>query len=615
MQFKYYIQELRGLAIVFVTLYHFNIVFKGGFIGVDVFFVISGYLISAIIMNDLHKNKFSFLLFYSRRFKRIIPSSFFVLLFIYLKNMQNENTYESLNIALDILYSSIFCSNYWFRRNMFNYFNSINNSPVLHFWSLSTEEQFYFILPISLYIIYLSSCNILLVYSLIFIYSFANNLYYSYSDKSSYFHFPSRIWEMVSGCIISIENKSIFRLKNENLYLNISYFTLILVAILYNKNITYPGLYSCMPVFLTILIIMINNCDDKYHSKTIIIIGKFSYVIYLIHYPFLKYCKVKNNYIIICIILLLSYLLHISVEYPFHRLILKDSILFPLLYSILSILLLLNICTKRIKHLRGKMYNDKTLFSLHRLLLFKTCTYCTTKDNYCEKNGNCILFIGDSHVRQFIFSLEDIFIQNSIMPVNVYITYEDILDRTWIYILHSIKISNYLIIIVAFFYYQHISDLNDFNKQFLSLIEFLVNNKQMIFIFNDNPSFTLSPIKYFLSNKDDTIDNKYCIKAQPYPKYKGKNKYLINSISLDKNFYFNNRCKIFEKNIFMYSDTNHLSIPYLKSISYPIYSVIKKYIHINGSINHYKINRNCSYYVLDEKKFDKVMKCKTRKDY
>lgn len=110
MQFKYYIQELRGLAIVFVTLYHFNIVFKGGFIGVDVFFVISGYLISAIIMNDLHKNKFSFLLFYSRRFKRIIPSSFFVLLFIYLKNMQNENTYESLNIALDILYSSIFCS-------------------------------------------------------------------------------------------------------------------------------------------------------------------------------------------------------------------------------------------------------------------------------------------------------------------------------------------------------------------------------------------------------------------------------------------------------------------------------------------------------------------------
>ena len=155
------INGLRAIAVIFVILYHaefsfFNeTFFKGGFIGVDIFFVISGYLITAIILKELNLTKnFSYLNFYERRARRLLPALFFVMLI----SFPLAWTYLEPNALLDysksIIYSSIFSSNFYFYLTGLEYGTADGLlKPFLHTWSLAIEEQFYIFYPIFLIII------------------------------------------------------------------------------------------------------------------------------------------------------------------------------------------------------------------------------------------------------------------------------------------------------------------------------------------------------------------------------------------------------------------------------------------------------------------------------
>ena len=156
------IDGLRAIAIISIVLYHAKIVlnntdwFEGGFVGVDIFFVISGYLITRIIMNEIMMHgSFNFLNFYERRVRRILPMLFFVIFVSIPFAWHTLFPADFLNYSESIMASIFFVSNFFFYFNGMEY--GATNSlllPLLHTWSLSIEEQFYLIAPITLLIIY-----------------------------------------------------------------------------------------------------------------------------------------------------------------------------------------------------------------------------------------------------------------------------------------------------------------------------------------------------------------------------------------------------------------------------------------------------------------------------
>ena len=208
MKYRAEIDGLRALAVIPVILFHAGFeLFSGGFVGVDVFFVISGYLITKIIINDLEREKFSILDFYLRRARRILPALlstlFLTILLSFIFFFPEEFNYLYKTIISVIF----FISNFFFFGTT-NYFDDlVTQSPLLHTWSLVVEEQFYIIYPIFL-LIFLNFFNkkYFLIFLLTsFFLSISLATYFSMDHKDgSFFLTPFRIFEIIIGCILSL---------------------------------------------------------------------------------------------------------------------------------------------------------------------------------------------------------------------------------------------------------------------------------------------------------------------------------------------------------------------------------------------------------------------------
>ena len=169
------IDGLRAIAIILVVLFHY-VNFRGGFIGVDVFFVISGYLITSIITEQLEENRFTMLDFYKRRIKRIFPTLITILLSCLIFGWFSLLATEYKSLVLHISTGTIFLSNFLLL-NEIGYFDTISESkPLLHLWSLSIEEQFYIIWPALIMMCYKFKIPIRPVIISILILSFAYNI-------------------------------------------------------------------------------------------------------------------------------------------------------------------------------------------------------------------------------------------------------------------------------------------------------------------------------------------------------------------------------------------------------------------------------------------------------
>tara|TARA_B100000579_G_scaffold380605_1_gene348627 strand:- start:25009 stop:27042 length:2034 start_codon:yes stop_codon:yes gene_type:complete len=308
------IDGLRGMAVLSVILYHFNIsFFSGGYLGVDIFFVISGYLISLIILTDIKKKSFSLIEFWKRRITRILPSLFSViffslLFFIFLMPQEEFEKY------LDSIVSSIyFFSNFHFQFQT-NYFDiSSEYKPLLHTWSLAIEEQFYIIFPIIILILF--KRKYLFFFILIFLFSLGFsqwggniNRSYPYIERDllffnqSYFAqfmFPfGRIWELLLGFfaayLVFKKKKLIFSSKGKNLN-NIAFFFLLFSIILFDKNTPYPSFYTLIPCLSVFCLIIFKDEESIAYKilsiKSLVRIGIISYSLYLFHYPIFSIFK------------------------------------------------------------------------------------------------------------------------------------------------------------------------------------------------------------------------------------------------------------------------------------------------------------------------------------
>jgi peptidoglycan/LPS O-acetylase OafA/YrhL len=288
--FRYDINALRAIAVLGVLLFHFKVPYtNGGFAGVDIFFVISGYLMSKIVLNGMSKNSFSILDFYKRRALRIIPALLglvtivtFVTFFLFLPADYKElsrNALSSLLFLSNILYSKV------------DYFAlSSDNNMFLHTWSLSVEWQFYLILPIILVLINRYFRNdknkFLLLFVVASFLSFAYSVYLSNQEPSKSFYFlHTRAWEMLLGGIAFLcEDKIKFRFRSSIAI--IGYITLLFSIVLLREDMQWPGVYTLVPTVATFVIIL---CDQNsflvLKAKFVQFIGKTSYSIYLWHWP------------------------------------------------------------------------------------------------------------------------------------------------------------------------------------------------------------------------------------------------------------------------------------------------------------------------------------------
>ncbi len=284
------INLLRAIAVLSVVIYHSEInLFNAGYLGVDLFFVISGYLISNIIISDLNNNKFKFRNFYMRRIKRIIPALLSVLIFTTPFAYYLLPTHEYIRYSKSVFASLFFYSNIYF--NDLDFYNSAGAElmPLLHTWSLAVEEQFYILFPLFLFLIFKVNKKILLKsLILILLISFFINKT-PLNDKFYLTQF--RVWELLIGAIAGF----IPRINTNKLFSYFSYFLIILPICFFDDHWILdiePKLMMTAGVFF---VLVSNDSSSIFlkinENKIIKNIGKSSYSIYLFHQPVYSFFK------------------------------------------------------------------------------------------------------------------------------------------------------------------------------------------------------------------------------------------------------------------------------------------------------------------------------------
>jgi peptidoglycan/LPS O-acetylase OafA/YrhL len=299
MKYRSEIDGLRALAVIPVILFHAGFeLFAGGFVGVDVFFVISGYLITSILINDLENNAFSLIDFYERRARRILPALFFVMLicipFAWLWMLPSQ----LIDFSQSLIAVSLFVSNFLFWKES-NYFAPLaEEKPLLHTWSLAVEEQYYLLFPIFLFISWRLGKNKILL--MIILLTFLSLIYSEWgwrnNPMANFYLAPARAWELFAGSITAFYIYKKGQRKNE--LLSIIGFAAVLVSIfIYDKTTPFPSIYSLVPVLGVVLLIIYGNENTfvgKFLSlKYIVGMGLISYSAYLWHQPIFAFAKIR----------------------------------------------------------------------------------------------------------------------------------------------------------------------------------------------------------------------------------------------------------------------------------------------------------------------------------
>jgi len=315
---RYDIDTLRGISVISVIIFHINSTFfPNGYLGVDLFFVISGYVITKSILESFKNKTFSFSNFYLKRARRILPTLLFVLLISVTAAVIILLTADLKKFSESLISSLGFVSNFYFWLTGGYFSTNDQLKPLLHLWSLSVEEQFYLFFPIFLYFLYKIFNNqkyyligIILVSSI----SFGLNLYFLPHSDLVFFLFPTRIWQFGIGAALALSpNIKINNIWLDSLYLILAFF-LIIFNFLNIVNYLPDATLMCIGLGLILFKTVNENffLYKLFKIKAFIFIGLISYSLYLWHWPiisFLKYIYVDGiplNLVALSLILIFS---------------------------------------------------------------------------------------------------------------------------------------------------------------------------------------------------------------------------------------------------------------------------------------------------------------------
>ncbi len=297
------IDGLRAIAVLSVVGFHaFPNWIGGGFIGVDIFFVISGYLISGIIFSNLEQGSFSYSEFYARRIKRIFPALFLVLCASFTFGWFILLAGEFRQLGKHIAAGAGFFSNFvlWQEAGYFD--SAASTKPLLHLWSLGIEEQFYIVWPLLLGLVWKRKHNFLAITLFVAATSFAVNVYTISSNDTAAFYSPlSRFWELMVGGILAYSTLHNHRYlaKNPNQRSIIGLLLIVVGILLVNKNREFPGWWALLPTMGAFLVISAgaNTWLNRYllSNRVLVWCGLISYPLYLWHWPLLSFAHILEG--------------------------------------------------------------------------------------------------------------------------------------------------------------------------------------------------------------------------------------------------------------------------------------------------------------------------------
>ncbi len=302
MKYRADIDGLRALAVMPVVLFHAGMDrLSGGFIGVDIFFVISGFLITRILLDEIHAGKFSIINFYERRARRILPALFVVMAFCFIVTYQLYFYQEFVGFAKSVIASLGFSANILFWIESGDYFDqSTHIKPLLHTWSLSVEEQFYVFFPLALLMIHrFIPKKMALMLWLALVTSFVLSVYGVYkSPKATFYLLPMRAWELLLGGMVAAGYIRLPKVQKCREAGSILGFGLIATGLfLLDERSLFPGYNALYPCVGAVLIILAGQDGMKTAVgrvlawRPVVFVGLISYSLYLWHWPLIVFWK------------------------------------------------------------------------------------------------------------------------------------------------------------------------------------------------------------------------------------------------------------------------------------------------------------------------------------
>tara|TARA_B100000780_G_scaffold277594_1_gene248678 strand:- start:6 stop:1904 length:1899 start_codon:yes stop_codon:yes gene_type:complete len=439
------IDGLRSLAIIGVLFYHAEIVFDsyrifpGGFLGVDIFFVISGYLITTLILKEYQlKNSFSFKNFYKRRVKRLLPSLLIVVIVSSIFSYFLLLPIHFVEFIKSVVASFFFFSNIFFHYSGQAYgVQVLSEIPLLHSWSLSLEEQFYILYPIFLVGIFIfikKKLKLILILGIILSIIFATITNINHQSFNFYM-LPSRVWELLFGALLGANIPNINIKKNEKIkeILGFLGFVIILYSFSFFDNTNnHPTYLTLVPVIGAYLVIQDNNnksFTNRFLSvKPLVGLGLISYSLYLWHHPIFSFAKIigveKEDFLIkvwlIIVSILLATLTYRYVEktfrgnnekiYRFN----KINVLATITIITISFLYSLVDYQKKQYPVIAHQIDEKTWYVTKKY--FRPCFqrktfFCSFNE---KKNNNTIFLIGDSIMASLQEEIQNISIKKDL---------------------------------------------------------------------------------------------------------------------------------------------------------------------------------------------------------
>jgi len=295
------IDGLRAIAVLTVILFHAGANFPGGFVGVDIFYVISGFLITRIILIALQNDSFSFADFYARRVRRLLPAALCMVLTTVLFGYWMLAPDKYVELAKSAIYASVFLANVWFANHSGYFDQAAEVSPLVHMWSLSVEEQFYLFFPLLLVLCY-KFCGMRgLQRAVLGVLALSLLLSLVLSESSPNFAFyllPTRAWELCVGGMLAFFPLRNFRNAVAPTLLYLIGMALIIYSVFFfNQDQVYPGWLATLPVVGSALLIVSAHSNRTIgsrllKSRALVLIGKFSYSAYLWHWPIVSYYRI-----------------------------------------------------------------------------------------------------------------------------------------------------------------------------------------------------------------------------------------------------------------------------------------------------------------------------------
>jgi len=436
------IQALRGIAILFVITFHFFPSYLPlGYLGVDLFFFISGFLITGIIIKNYDNKNFLFLPFYAKRFRRLAPSLLFVILFFafisffILLPSDQKNFWNSVISSLFLVPNFFF----WSQGGYFGTENSIKT--FLHFWSLGVEFQFYLIFPFLLiFLVKFFKKNIILVIATLIFFSIFLNIYLFKIDGQNFafFMLPNRLWEFLLGAlIVFLPKKKINNLLNLilNILICITIIFIIFFSLRFNINL-YISDFLLLASATSIIYLGTQNYN-YIRSKILQFFGKISYSLYLLHWPILvlvKYFLIREINIyetlfVLFISIILSYLMYLYVENYFYKISSDNFYKKFIKYTCLAIFFLSLIFFINFYYLKKypkKIFEiSQSIGTNYRCLvseynfskIIKSCNL--NKNSFTKKNEEnfypVVSLFGNSHAQMYGYALKEAV---NILPIN-----------------------------------------------------------------------------------------------------------------------------------------------------------------------------------------------------